>query len=44
MLLDEYLDLPALGFNEHKHSSDGTIYEAVLPDIFDLVDEIVSHL
>ena len=35
---------PALGFNEHKHSSDGTIYEAVLPDIFDLVDEIVSHL
>jgi len=35
---------PVLGFNEHKHSSDGTIYEAVLPDIFDLVDEVISHL
>ena len=35
---------PVLGFNEHKHSSDGTIYEAALPDIFDLVDEVISHL
>jgi len=34
---------PALGFNEHKHSSDGRIFEAALPDIFDLVDEILSH-
>jgi len=30
--------------NEHKHSGDGTISEAALPDIFDLVDEIVSYL
>ena len=35
---------PALGFKEHRHSSDGKIYEAALPDIFDLVDEILSHL
>ena len=35
---------PVLGFNEHKYSSDGTIYEVVLPDIFDLVDEVISHL
>lgn len=35
---------PVLGFNEHKHSSDGTIYEAALPDIFDFVDEVISYL
>ena len=35
---------PSLGFNEHKHSSDGTIYEATLPDKFDFVDEVISHL
>ena len=35
---------PSLVFNEHKHSSDGTIYEATLPDIFDFVDEVISHL
>jgi len=35
---------PALGFKEHKHASDGKIFEAALPDIFDLVDEILRHL
>ncbi len=35
---------PALEFKEHRHSSDGKIYEAALPDLFDLVDEILSHL
>jgi hypothetical protein len=35
---------PVLDFNEHKHSSDGTINEAALPDIFDFVDEVISHL
>ena len=35
---------PVLGFNEHKHSSDGTICEAALPDIFDFVDELISYL
>ena len=35
---------PVLGFNEHKHSSDGTIHKAVLPDIFDLIDEVIGHL
>ena len=33
-----------LHINEHKHSSDGTIYEAALPDIFDFVDELISCL
>ncbi len=35
---------PALSFKDHKHSGGGTISEAVLPDIFDLVDEIVGYL
>lgn len=35
---------PVLSFNEHKHLSDGTIYEAALPDLFDFIDEVISHL
>jgi len=35
---------PALGFKDHRHSNDGKIYEAALPDIFYLVDEILTHL
>ena len=35
---------PELDFKEHKHSGDGTISKAELPDIFDLVDEIVNYL
>jgi len=35
---------PVLDFNEHKHSKDGTIYEAALPDLFDFVDEVISYL
>ena len=35
---------PVLGFNDHRHSNDGTIYEAALPDIFDFIDEVISHL
>ncbi|WDN90757.1 hypothetical protein BuS5_03728 [Desulfosarcina sp. BuS5] len=35
---------PVLGFNEHKHLSDGTIYEAALPDLIDFIDEVISHL
>jgi hypothetical protein len=41
---DNAVHRPVLGFNEHKHSSDGTIYETALPDIFDFVDEVISHL
>jgi len=35
---------PDLGFNAHKHLSDGAISAATLPDIFELVDEIVGYL
>ena len=41
---DNAVHRPALGFKDHKHSNDGKIYEAALPDIFDLVDEILTHL
>jgi hypothetical protein len=35
---------PDLGFDAHKHLSDDTISADTLPDIFDLVDEIVGYL
>ena len=35
---------PDLGFDAHKHLSDGTISAATLPDIFDIIDEIVGYL
>ena len=35
---------PDLGFNAHKHLSDGTISAATLPDISDIIDEIVGYL
>lgn len=41
---DNAVHRPALGFKNHRHSNDGKIYEAELPDIFDLVDEILSRL
>jgi len=31
---DDAAHRPVLGFNEHKHSSDGTIYEAALPVLY----------
>ena len=35
---------PTLSYKDHKHSGDGTVSEAVLPDIFDLVDEVLRYL
>ncbi len=35
---------PSLEFKEHKHLSDGKIVYADPPEIFDLLDEVVSHL
>ncbi|MCP4350265.1 MAG: hypothetical protein GY795_32730 [Desulfobacterales bacterium] len=35
---------PSLEFKEHKHLSDGKIVHADPPEIFDLLDEVVSHL
>ena len=41
---DNVAHRPALGFEDHKHFSDGTISEAVLPDISDLIDEVLGFL
>ena len=35
---------PALGFKEHKHTSSKDIIKAELPEIVDLVDEVIGHL
>ena len=41
---DNAVHRPALSYKDHKHSGDGTISEAILPDIFDLVDEVLRYL
>ena len=41
---DNAIHRPKLGFKDHRHSNDGQIYEADLPDLFELVDEVLSHL
>ena len=41
---DNAVHRPALGFREHKHTKDGTIVEASLPDISDIVNEVIEHL
>ena len=35
---------PSLPSKEHKYMSNGSIIEASIPDIFDLVDEVIEHL
>ena len=35
---------PDLGFIEHKHLSDGSIVECSVPDISDVVDEVLEHI
>ncbi len=41
---DNAVHRPALGFREHKHTKDGGIREASLPDISDIIDEIIGYL
>ena len=41
---DNAVHRPALGFKEHKHTKDGAIIEASLPDISDIVDEVIECL
>ena len=41
---DNAVHRPALGFIEHKHTKDGAIIEASLPDISDIVDEVIECL
>lgn len=35
---------PALGFDDHKHLSEGTIAETSVPEIADVVDEVIGCL
>ncbi len=35
---------PVLGFQNHKHISNGNIVEAELPNISDIIDEVIGNL
>jgi len=41
---DNAVHRPALGCKEHKHTKDGVIIEASLPDTSDIIDEVVGFL
>ena len=41
---DNAVHRPALGFKEHKHTKDGVITEHALPDVSEIVDEVVGCL
>jgi hypothetical protein len=41
---DNAIHKPALGFKEHKHTKDESPIEAPLPDITDIVDEVIGYL
>jgi len=41
---DNAVHRPALGFKEHKHTRDGAILNTSLPDISDVIDEIIGYL
>ena len=41
---DNAVHRPALRFKEHKHIKAEVIIEAFLPDISDIIDEVVGYL
>jgi len=41
---DNAMHKPALGFREHKHRQDGKVTRANLPNLSDLIDEIIGYL
>ena len=41
---DNAVHRPALGFKEHKHTKDVVITEHALPDVSEIVDEVVGYL
>ena len=41
---DNAVHRPALRFKEHKHTKNGVIIEVPLPDISDIMDEVVGCL
>ncbi len=41
---DNAVHRPALGFKEHKHTKEGVVVDASLPDVSDIMDEVVGFL
>ena len=41
---DNAVHRPVLGFKQHKYTKDGVIVEASLPDVSDIMDEVVGFL
>ena len=41
---DNAVHRPALGFKEHKHTKGGVVIDAYLPNVSDIMDEIVGFL
>ena len=41
---DNAIHRPALEFKEHKHIKGGVIIEAILPDVSDILDEVLGFL
>jgi hypothetical protein len=41
---DNAIHRPVLGFRQHKHIRDGLIIEAILPDVSDIIDEVIGFL
>jgi hypothetical protein len=41
---DNAVHRPALEFKEHKHIKGGVIIEAILPDVSDIMDEVLGFL
>jgi hypothetical protein len=41
---DNAVHRPALGFKEHKHTKEGVVVDASLPDVSDIMDEAVGFL
>jgi hypothetical protein len=35
---------PDLGFKDHKHLNDGSIMQCDVPNVTDVVDEVIEHL
>jgi len=43
-IYDNAVHRPALEFKEHKHIKGGVIIEAILPDVSDIMDEVLGFL
>ena len=35
---------PELGFKDHKHFNDGSIAQSTMPDLSDVVDEVIKYI